>query len=309
MDDRRVAADLAARQHGVVSRVQLLDAGIALHRVASMVRSGRMEKVAPAVYEFPGSANTWLRRLWIAQLHAGPSSVISHESAARLHSFPQAPAGVVALSVARRHSLPNVTWHRVDDLAPEDVVDVHGLRVTSPPRTAFDVAGVFGAVRLQRLLEHGVNEGKFTLAEVGVVLGRLRRQGKRGVVMLETCLDALDGRPMSRSELERLLDIVIEMAGLPTPEHEFPLPSIDGTVGFVDRCWPLLRWIVEADGRRWHARRQQMAADMHRSNSAAALGYLTTRLMWEHVVHDPRGTATLLRSIYEERLQLVDRFP
>jgi hypothetical protein len=211
----------------------------------------------------------------------------------------------VVLSVARRHRLPDVEWHRVHDLAAEDVIAMSGLRVTSAARTAFDVAGEFAAARLQHLVQFGVTEGKFTLAEVGVVLGRLRRQGKRGVLMLETCLDALDGRPLSRSELEDRLDTVIALAGLPAPEHEFPLPSMNGTTGFVDRCWEALRWIIEADGRRWHSRRQQMALDLDRTNGAAALGYLTTRLMWEHVVHDPWGTARLLRTIFEERQRTI----
>ncbi|MFM7064260.1 MAG: hypothetical protein ACKO04_12320 [Actinomycetes bacterium] len=281
--------------------------GASARQVDTWVRSGRIELLAPAVFGFLGHAPTWGQRLWVAHLHAGPSSVVSHESAARLHGFPQAPAGRVVLSVARRHSLEDVEWHRVHDVSPDDVVHISGLPVTSAARTAFDVAGVFGAVRLQHLLEHGVTERKFTLAEVGVVRARLRRQGKRGVVRLETCLDALDGRPVSRSELEDRLDDVIARAGLPAPEHEFPLPSPAGTVGFVDRCWAALRWIVEADGRRWHARRLQMAVDADRTNGAAALGYLTTRLMWEHLVHDPHGTALLLRAIYEERLRSVGR--
>ena len=212
------------------------------------------------------------------------------------------------VSVARRRRLAGVEWHRVHDLSPDDVVDVAGLRVTSASRTAFDVAGSFAPARLKHLLQFGVTEGKFTLAEVGVVLDRLRRQGKPGVMALEAGLDALDGRPLSRSELEDHLDKVIAFAQLPAPAHEFPLPSLSGVSGFVDRCWETLRWIVEADGRRWHSRRQQMAVDIDRANGAAALGFLTTRLMWEHLVHDPHGTAALLRMIFEDRQRMIGRF-
>lgn len=282
--------------------------GIEPGRIDGWLRSGRLDLLAPAVYGFPGHADSWRRRLWTAQIHAGPTSVVSHEAAARLHGFPQARAGAVVLSVARRHSLPGVEWHRVRDLVPTDVVDLGGLRATSPARTAFDVAGVFSPARLGHFLEHGVNIRAFTLAEVGVVLGRVRRQGKRGVLRLESCLDALDGQPVSRSALEHLLDTVIALADLPPPEHEFPLPSTVGTAGFVDRCWPELRWIVEADGRRWHSRRNQMAADADRTNGAAALGFLTTRLMWEHLQHDPAGTAELLRAIHAERTRIARSF-
>jgi hypothetical protein len=47
-----------------------------------------------------------------------------------------------------------------------------------------------------------------------------------------------------------------------------------------------------------------MRADADRSNEAAALGYLTTRLLWEHMDHDIYAAAKLLRQIYDERVAL-----
>lgn len=86
--------------------------------------------------------------------------------------------------------------------------------------------------------------------------------------------------------------------------HEHPLPGRGVVEGFVDRCWPEVGLIVEADGRRWHERRQQMQRDADRTLEAQAVGYETSRVMWERVVHDPEGTATLLRSIFDARAAL-----
>ena len=63
------------------------------------------------------------------------------------------------------------------------------------------------------------------------------------------------------------------------------------------------RLIVEADGRRWHARREQALLDATRSLEAAAKGYETTRLLWEHLAHDPVTTAGLLREVHDLRLE------
>lgn len=63
--------------------------------------------------------------------------------------------------------------------------------------------------------------------------------------------------------------------------------------------------IVEVDGRKWHTRRQQMVADHDRSLQAQAAGYETTRLLWEHVAHDPEGTAATMAAVYAARRRLV----
>lgn len=189
---------------------------------------------------------------------------------------------------------------------PVDVHDVAGLRVTTPARTAVDLAGVVGPGALKLLVEEGVVERRFTLSEVAVVLDRTRRQGKRGVRNLCDVLDLLgpgDGIP--RSELERLLDPVLVLAGLPPALHEHPLPGSGDLVGFVDRCWPDARLIVEADGRRWHERRQQQLRDRERDLLAMEAGWIVVRLMWEHLSGDPVGTAARLRRIHDERISLL----
>ena len=168
-----------------------------------------------------------------------------------------------------------------------------------------DLGAVCRVDRLREIVEQGLLERKFTATELACVLDRVRRRGKPGVATTEQVLDLVGpGVDLPHSELERLLDLAIRLAGLPSPVHEFPLPTISGRRGFVDRCWPEARWIVEVDGRRWHGRHQQMRADADRSNEAAAFGYLTTRLLWEHLDHDIYGAARLLRQIYNERVAL-----
>lgn len=135
---------------------------------------------------------------------------------------------------------------------------------------------------------------------------RCVRRGKPGVRLTEETLDLLGpGESMHRSELEKLLNTALRHARLPEPSREHPLPSVQAMTGFVDVCFPEAKWIIEADGRKWYERRQQMTKDAERDTEAARCGYLTTRKMWEHLSNDPDGCAEAFIDIYNDRLALL----
>lgn len=296
--------EIMQQQYGALSRAQAVEAGLGPAAIRHRLESGRWEEVAPAVYSTPGHRPSWRRRLWIGHLHAGPGSVVSHESAARLIGFPQVVAGRVTITVPgrRRHPPSGVVWHRLADVEATDITRMEGLPVTTPARTALDLAAVLHIATLRLLVEHGAVERKFRLEDVGAVLSRVRRKGKTGVRKLEQVLDELGpGEGLPRSRLEHLLDQVIARSRLPRPAHEHPLPNERGRTGFVDRCWPEAKLIVEADGRKWHNRFQQARADADRTLEAQALGWQTARLLWEHLSTDSDGTAALLHATYQER--------
>ena len=297
-------AALAAAQCGLVARWQLAPVEGAVPTIDRWLDSGRLLRVMQSVYSFPGHVDSWQRNLWAAQLHGGPNAVISHESAGRLHHISEVPSGLVVVSMPRgaTRSPRSVRWCRVDDLPQRDRVRIDGLQCTTLDRTLVDLATVLGPTRLRRAMESCVVERRVTVERVGATFSRVRRRGKPGVRKLEAVLDQVGpGTDLPRSELERMLDQVIALAGIPAPIHEHPLPSLTGRSGRVDRFWPDARLIVEADGRIWHARHQQMAKDLERNNEAMALGCATARFMWEHLQSDPHGSAALLRSIYLDR--------
>ena len=301
---------LLTQQHGLITLTQCRAADLHAAQVRNLVRAARWERVAPGVYSVVHHRKTWLRSLWLAHLHAGSASVVSHESAGRLHRFSQVPAGRVALmdDSYRRHGPDGVRRHRAEDLRPDHITDFDGLPVTTPLRTIVDLASVLHIARMRLLVEEMSTSHRFSLAAIGAALDDVRRPGKPGIVKLTRVLDDLGpGSGQPRSKLERLLDDVIRLSGLPEPRREHPLPGRGALVGFVDRCWPEAKLIVEADGRKWHSRREQASRDASRSLEAQAAGFETTRLLWEHLAHDPDGTAELLSSVYQQRTELLRR--
>ena len=297
-------ATKAASQFGVFSRAQAIDGGATPRLISSRLTSGRWVLEAPDVYGLPGHPDSWKRRLWIAFLTAGPTTIVGFEAAGRIHDLHPIAEGWVTLIVDRRvrYHPPGSIWHRLDDVEEDHVQVVDGFRITTPERTIVDLAGVQRLSRLSEVVEDTIVKRIVTVASVGSVLGRIRRRGKPGVHKLSDVLDLLGpGEGIPRSKLERLLDEVIELSGLPKPTHEHPLPSVQCLTGFVDRYFPEAHLIVEADGRKWHERRRNMARDAERDIEAARCGALTSRLMWEHLTTDPHAIARALVDIYRSR--------
>lgn len=296
---------IAARQHGVVSRTQVLAAGLTPSQLRHRLDRREWRRVAPGVVGFPGHPDTHRRRCWIAVLHAGPDACCSHGTAGLLLGMQPLHGQPVELTVgrARGRPLPGTRRHRPRSGLPDRLVRVDGLPVTGPARTLVDLAGQLLVPRLERVVEDAEVTGRCSVGAVGAELARTRRRGRPGVRRLEVVLDRLgpgDGVP--RSELERLGDDVRRLAGLPAPHHEHPLPSASGRIGFVDRAWEDALLITELDGRRWHTRRAQLALDHQRDLQAAALGWQTLRLCWEQLRHEPRRTAELWRATYDRRI-------
>ena len=304
----RIVRELAASQAGVFSRRQALELGMTGDVIRNRCRSEQFIALGRGVYAYPTHPDSHLRRLWIEHLAAGPDSVVSHESAARLHGVSEIEEFRTSLIVGRtsRHVVPQRTWHRLDDLIPSDIVRFGGLPVTSPARTAVDLAAVVRLKRLDRAIESMVLNRVTRLEDIGVVLHRIRRRGKPGVLALETVLDRLGPGPMViQSELEDLLDLAIRLTALPSPIREYPLPSTRNMTGFVDRCFVDAMLIVEADGRTYHQRRRDMEIDRLRDIEAARCGYLTLRLMHEHLKTDAAGMAEAILDVYRQRLLLL----
>ena len=200
---------VASHQGGVFARRQAVAAGASVRLIQLRRESGRWLDLLPGVYGFPGTPDSWPRRLWVAFLHAGPASAISHEAAGQIRGLESIVPGRVVLIVPRdrRHPPDGVTWHRLDDLDVRHVRLHAGLPVTTAARTILDLASVLSSPRLKLATEQVVVERQTSIESIGSLLADVRRRGKPGVRRLESVLDLLgpgDGIP--RSELERLLD-------------------------------------------------------------------------------------------------------
>jgi predicted transcriptional regulator of viral defense system len=146
-------ARLAARQHGVVTVVQLLAAGLDRDAIAYRRRVGRLHLLHRGVYAVGHRPPSPLAKAMAAVLACGPGAALSHGSAAALWRIvPRwcSPTHVAATS-DRRH--PSIHIHRSTHA---DATTHYGIRVTTPARTLVDLADVLN----ERALTRAVNEAQ-----------------------------------------------------------------------------------------------------------------------------------------------------
>ena len=186
------------------------------------------------------------------------------------------------------------------DVRPAHLTVTRGFPTTTPARTIVDLASVVGPIRLGHAVEDGIVRRLMTFGDIAELLAEVRRRGKPGVAKLVQVLDGIAGEPPPESELERLLWRATEMAGVRAARQR-PLPSREPVANLVDVLVPASRLILEADGRRWHARQQAMSNDRRRDREAARLGWQTLRFMFEDLHGDLPGCAADIRQVHRRR--------
>lgn len=134
------------------------------------------------------------------------------------------------------------------DLVAAEIVTVHGLRVTSPVRTALDLAcrrGRWGALAVLDgfMRTCGISGDELTA-------GLARFGGRRGVTQARDLVPRATG--LSESTGESWTRGVIIDAGLPVPTPQFEI-AVDGVVRYrLDLAYPQWRIAVEYDGEEFH---------------------------------------------------------
>src|SRR5690606_17408740 len=102
------------------------------------------------------------------------------------------------------HRFPGVKVREVTDMRPSDVVEIDDLSVTTPLRTAFDLASVLRPNRYERVVEDALAAGHFGAAELQAMCAELGRRGKPGSALARRVADKFGpGFVAPASELER----------------------------------------------------------------------------------------------------------
>ena len=283
-------AKLAAKQHGLFTRRQAMDAGASSSLVDRRLKSGRWVVAQPGVYGMPGAPMTWERRTMAACLAAGPDAVVSHRSAAVLHGFTRFRPGPPELTVPLDGRRADRRLHRATDLSMGECTRVRGIPVTTVMRTLLDLAWPLRYGGFGQVLDDLVVARRFSLDDVITAAGAYARRGKPGSTCLREVLCVRGpGYVPPESVLERKL--LAALTGLPAPLRQQRLGG-----SRVDFCWPAQRLVVEADGRRWHTREADFVRDRSRDAEAAALGFRTVRVTWDDLLTRPDWVRDTVRA-------------
>lgn len=293
-------AELAKRQHGVVSIGQLIGPlGYSRSSVTRAAAAARLHRLYRGVYAV-GHTDLSLHGKCLAAVFAcGPGGLLSHHSAAWLWGIARwSPIPLSVTAPIRRASRPPIRLHHSSVLAAADRDLVERIPVTSFPRTALDLAATLRSASLTRLLERAEELCLFDLRHFEDLLARC--VGHPGAGRLRLALDLYRPAPFSRSGLERTFRELVIEARLPRPVMGFVEAGYE-----LDVYWPEERFAVELDTYETHGSHLAFESDRLRQEDLKLAGVEMIRVTGRRLDREPqRVIARVARLLEERRAQL-----
>jgi Transcriptional regulator, AbiEi antitoxin/Protein of unknown function (DUF559) len=287
---------LATRQHGVVSRNQLMVLGLDADQISYRLEIGRLHRLYRGVYAV-GHVRLTQRGRWLAAVVAcrsgGGGSVLSHRAAGWLHGILRsAPSNPIDVIATRRHQMRGIRCHSARGLQSDDTTIVDAIPVTTVHRTFLDLAEVIHPLRLFDALELSVRLQRFDLIEMHAMIAR--NPGRHGLKPLQAQLGRLTGEPAwldSKLEAEFLFQLR-QHPDLPEPlTHR----TVEGEP--VDFYWPDHRLVVEIDGDRYHSLPRDRLNNTRRDRKLTIAGYVVLRVSELELKTAPERVMTDLRRL------------
>jgi very-short-patch-repair endonuclease len=287
----RQAWELAGRQHGVVSRRQLLALGFNAREIEHRVARGRLHLVMRGVYAVGWPRLTPKRRWMAAVLACGEGALLSHGSAAALWGIGKERRGVIDISVMRRAELKRrgLRVRGRPSLRAERIASCDAIPVTTPVQTLVDLSTELPPSGVER----AVNEAdKRDLIDPETLRAELDGfLGEPGAKALRSLLDKRTFR-LSDSDLEALFRPIATAAGLPPPLTKQIVNGFE-----VDFFWPDLGLVVETDGLRYHRTPSTQARDARRDRAHALAGMTPLRFTHYEIKYETSRVRSELRRI------------
>jgi very-short-patch-repair endonuclease len=278
---------IATRSHGVVTRAELLRAGITPAEIKHRVAIGALLREHRGVYRVGHRAPSVEARYVAAVRACGEGALLRGRPAGYLFGLlrDEAPPPEVATRSQRR--IKGVITQRARGTSPSGTL-WNGIPVTTVPQTLVDLAAELSLDDLARACHEAGVKFRTTPAQVNAV----RHPNTKGAANLRAVLDG-DVR-VTLSKLEKRFLERLEQAGLPLPVTNRPAGNRR-----VDCRWPEHRLTVEIDGYRFHNSRHAWEQDREREREAHQRGDAFRRYTYDDVADD--RTFAELRTIIQDR--------
>jgi hypothetical protein len=301
-----MTSDVAARlrevlvaQRGVITRPQVLGAGLTDQAIKARLQSGRWQRLHKGVYATFSGEPPRPALLWGAVLRAGGDAVLSHQTAAELYGLLEAPAPRIHVTVpsGSRVSRPHgVAVHYSGRL------EQARHPALTPPRTriadtVLDLAETLPNIDDAIALVLRAAASRRTTAErIGSAMAQRRRMRWRRD--LAAALDLGGGGVHSLLEF-RYVNRVERPHGLPEGRRQRAVQR-DRQRQYRDVEYENYALLVELDGGAAHPDWSRWT-DIRRDNASAAAGQLTLRYGWADVTERPCRTAREVADVLRQR--------
>jgi hypothetical protein len=299
------AVPQTGRVAGIVTTAEFTAAGFSDARIRTLIRRGDLHQIRRGVYANGPRAREILAiadggqllQLAAAMAVARTRAVVSHESAAYLHSIDL----LSTPDVATLTCLPERGWTgrlgvRLHAMAlpAEHVTTMLRMPVTTPARTVVDLARTLSFRAGVVTADSALHRKLVTKPELTAVLAACARWP--GARRAAAVIDFADGR--AESPLESIARIAFNECGLPPPELQVWLGGTDEPVGRVDFYWRKYRTIAEVDGAIKYADPQRAQAQLRRDSLLRDDGFEVVHFTWQQITQTPEHVALSIRKAF-----------
>jgi hypothetical protein len=254
----------AALAAGVVTPYELRTRYIALHKDVYLRRDVELTAVLRA------------KASWLRSRRRG---VLAGYSASALHGTkwidPALPAAII--DVNRYADAGVQTWE--ERIEEDEFSIVDGMRVTTPARTAVDLARRLPLGVAVAAVDGLAQATELKMPDVDLLLDRYR--GRRGLKAARAALALVDGG--SQSPKETWLRLLLAKAGFPPVRTQIALRNEWGWAeAYLDMGWEDIRVAAEYDGDQHRSDRRQYIRDIRRMETVERrYGWLVVRVVAE----------------------------
>jgi very-short-patch-repair endonuclease len=282
---------VARRQHGVITRGQLLELGFTPSAIEHRRASGRLRSLHRGVFAVGHIEIGRFGRWMAAVLACGQGALLSHQSAAELWEIraPEQRPIEVTVPARDRRRIRGLVVHRRTVLSSPDRRTRNRIPVTAPARTLADLAARLSPHQLESAINEADGRDLIDPERLRDAMRQMR--GEPGAGRLLRLLDRRVFR-LTDSELERMFLRLVRRARLPMPQTGVEVGGFP-----VDFLWPELGLIVETDGLRYHRTAAQQARDRRRDQIHAAAGLTTLRFTYSQVVFEEADVRGVLARV------------
>ncbi|BCI50815.1 hypothetical protein NIIDNTM18_00930 [Mycolicibacterium litorale] len=275
-----------------------LAAGMTRHALRT-----RYVAVHKDVYVAKDTEMTALLRARACWLRARGHGVLAGFSASALHGARwidgRRPATVIDTN--RRREPGVLVW--ADAVELDEICVIDGMRVTTPLRTAIDLARHYPVDRSVPAIDALARAARLKVADLHDALPRYA--GWKGIKQARVAVDLVD--PGAESPRETWLRLLIIRAGFPRPETQVPVYDEYGAlIGEVDVGWRDLKIAAEYEGDHHRTNRLVFRKDIRRIEALIDAGWIVIRVT---ALDTEGGIISRLRSAFASRSSLDGGFP
>jgi very-short-patch-repair endonuclease len=288
-------AGLAGRRHRIVELAQLEALGVSSGTVSRWVARGRLRRRHRGVYVYGSGELSREGEFLAAVLAIGDDAVLSDFAAAALRNFWTGSWKPIDVTVPRKlRSRRGIRVH-VRQLPRESVMLFLGIPVTTPERTALDLAVTVRAERRFRRLVHEAQAQELVtpeslMAEIG------RSPNHPGAERLFA--EIADGPTPTRSGSEDDVLQLLRRLDVPKLKTDAHVPGLPGWVT-ADFLFEQQKVVIEFDGGRWHSTKFRREFDANKRELIEDFGYRVLVFHDEDVErsNEPRTTEQIYRAL------------